>query len=259
MNCGLTQIPNIAVPESLQWLDMQGNRIVWSDANQAALDRLSDLRMLDLSHNPLARSPDLGQLDDLDLLNLNHCELTEWPTGMRTDDDWRPTVFDLRDNRFASLPQDLQLSRVAAQNLWLESEELSEQVNQQIQAYYDQHGIDLLVADIDYEDILENTDVTDRTIWNDLPLAYRRELRGLQDLPDYSQPQLWQRLRTFTDPRVKDYALSIGAMRLLDGEVFPHLSRNDAWADGSFRLLSQTGVFQPMSACSSAEAFHHLN
>ncbi|MDF9620697.1 leucine-rich repeat domain-containing protein [Pseudomonas entomophila] len=221
MNCGLTQIPDIPVPESLLWLDMQGNRIAWTDVNQAALDRLSDLQMLDLSHNPLARSPDLGQLDDLDLLNLNHCELTEWPAGIRTDDDWHPTVFDLRDNRFASLPQDLQLSRVAAQNLWLESDDLSEQVSQQIQAYYDQHGIDLLVADIDYEDMLEDTDIADRGIWNALPLPYRRELRGLQQLPDYSQPQLWERLRTFSDPRVRDYALSIGAIRLLDDEVFP--------------------------------------
>lgn len=221
MDCGLTQIPDIAVPESLQWLDMQGNRIVWNDANQAALDRLSDLELLDLSHNPLGRSPDLGRLDDLDILNLNHCELVEWPAGIRGDDDWRPTVFDLRDNRFTHLPEDLQLSRVAAQNLRLESDDLSEQVNQQIQAYYDRHGVDLLVADVDYEEMLEDTDVADWGIWNDLPLPYRRELRGLQQLPDYSQPQLWERLRTFTDPRVRDYALSIGAMRLLEYEVFP--------------------------------------
>ncbi|MCG8291553.1 dermonecrotic toxin domain-containing protein [Pseudomonas entomophila] len=221
MDCGLTQIPNIAVPESLRWLDMQGNRIIWNDANQAALDRLSDLELLDLSHNPLGRSPDLGQLDDLDMLNLNHCELVEWPAGIRGDDDWRPAVFDLRDNRFTHLPQDLHLSRVAAQNLWLESDDLSEQVSQQIQAYYDRHGIDLLVADIDYEEMLEDTDVADWGIWNDLPLPYRRELRGLQQLPDYSQPRLWERLRTFTDPRVRGYALSIGAMRLLEDEVFP--------------------------------------
>lgn len=221
MDCGLTHIPHVAVPESLQALDMQGNRIAWSDSNQAALDRLSNLQLLDLSHNPLVRSPDLSQLDSLDMLNLNHCELVEWPAGIRSDDGWQPTVFDLRDNRFASLPQDLQLSRVAAQNLWLESDELSEQVRQQIQAYYDRHGIDLLVADVDYEEILEDTDIADWGIWNDLPLPYRRELRGLQQLPDYSQPHLWERLRTFTDPRVRDYALSIGAMRLLEDEVFP--------------------------------------
>ncbi|QVM89169.1 leucine-rich repeat domain-containing protein [Pseudomonas entomophila] len=221
VDCRLAQIPDIAVPESLRRLDMQGNRIVWNDANQAALDRLSGLELLDLSHNTLARSPDLGQLDDLDILNLNHCELVDWPAGIRNDDDWQPRVFDLRDNRFANLPQDLQLSRVAAQNLWLESDDLSEQVSQQIQAYYDQHGIDLLVADADYEEMLEDTDVDDWGIWNDLPLAYRRELRGLQQLPDYSQPQLWERLRTFADPRVRDYALSIGAMRLLEDEVFP--------------------------------------
>lgn len=221
MNCGLRQIPAVAAPESLQWLDLQGNRIAWNDINQATLDGLSDLQMLDLSHNPLVRSPDLSRLDDLDVLNLNNCELAQWPEGLRSDDDWRPTVFDLRDNRFVSLPQPLQLSRVAAQNLWLESEDLGEQVNQQIQAYYDQHGVDLLVADIDYEELLEDTDVVDWGIWNDLPLPYRRELRGLQQLPDYSQPRLWDRLRTFSDPRVRDYALSIGAMRLLDDEVFP--------------------------------------
>ncbi|CRI57389.1 hypothetical protein [Pseudomonas sp. CCOS 191] len=200
---------------------MQGNNLVWNDANQAALDRLDALRMLDLSRNPLARSPDLNRLGELDVLNLNSCELVDWPSGIRSDEDWRPVVFDLRDNRFASLPQDLHLSRVAAQNLWLESADLSERVSQQIQAYYVQHGIDLLVADVDYEDLLEDTDADDRAIWNALPLQYRRELRDLQDLPDYDHARLWQRLRTFADPRARDYALTIGAMRLLEAEAFP--------------------------------------
>ncbi|WP_313048711.1 dermonecrotic toxin domain-containing protein [Pseudomonas soli] len=221
VGCGFEQLPAIAVPQTLEWLDMQGNNLVWNDANQAALDRLGALRMLDLSHNPLARSPDLNRLRELDVLNLNSCELVDWPNGIRSDEDWRPVVFDLRDNRFASLPQDLQLSRVAAQNLWLESPDLSERVSQQIQAYYVQHGIDLLVADADYEEMLEHTDAGDWTIWNALPLQYRRELRGLQDQPDYDQARLWQRLRTFADPRVMDYGLAIGAMRLLEAETFP--------------------------------------
>ncbi|MEB5930614.1 hypothetical protein MXL15_00155 [Pseudomonas mosselii] len=220
-NCGFEQIPAVAVPHRLEWLDMQGNSILWNDANQVALDRLDNLRLLDLSHNPLARSPDLSRQNALDMLNLNSCELTDWPHGIRTDDDWRPVVFDLRDNRLTQLPDNLQLSRIAAQALWLESAELSERVSQQIQSYYERNSIDLLVADADYEEMLEDTDVDDWTIWNDLPLQYRRELRGLQDLPDYTQPQLWQRLRTFADPRARDYGLSIGAMRLLDDEVFP--------------------------------------
>ncbi len=221
MNCGFEQIPAVAVPHSLEWLDMQGNSIFWSDANQVALDRLDNLRLLDLSHNPLARSPDLSRLAALDMLNLNTCELADWPAGIRNDDDWRPIVFDLRDNRFTHLPDDLRLSRVAGQALWLESAELSERVSQQIQAYYERNGIDLLVADVEYEEMLEDTDIDDWNIWNALPLQYRRDLRGLQDLPDYTQPQLWQRLRTFADPRAMDYGLSIGAMRLMDAEVFP--------------------------------------
>ncbi|MBC3437819.1 hypothetical protein HU735_20575 [Pseudomonas sp. BW16M2] len=221
MNCGFEQIPAVAVPRSLEWLDMQGNSILWNDANQVVLDRLDNLRLLDLSHNPLARSPDLSRLAALDMLNLNTCELADWPAGLRNDDDWRPIVFDLRDNRFTHLPDDLHLSRVAGQALWLESAELSERVSQQIQAYYERNGVDLLVADAEYEEMLEDTDVDDWSIWNALPLQYRRDLRGLQDLPDYTQPQLWQRLRTFADPRAMDYGLSIGAMRLMDAEVFP--------------------------------------
>lgn len=220
-NCGFEQIPAVAMPHTLEWLDMQGNSILWNDANQVALDRLDNLRLLDLSHNPLARSPDLSRQNALDMLNLNSCELTDWPPGIRSDDDWRPVVFDLRDNRFTQLPDNLQLSRIAAQALWLESAELSERVTQQIQSYYERNNIDLLVADADYEEMLADTDVDDWTIWNDLPLQYRRELRGLQDLPDYTQPRLWRRLRTFADPRAMDYGLSIGAMRLLDDEVFP--------------------------------------
>jgi len=221
MNCGFEQIPAVAVPHSLEWLDMQGNSILWNDANQVALDRLDNLRLLDLSHNPLARSPDLSRLAALDMLNLNTCELTDWPAGIRNDADWRPIVFDLRDNRFTHLPDDLRLSRVAGQALWLESAELSERVSQQIQAYYERDGVDLLVADAEYEDMLEDTNVDDWSIWNTLPLQYRRDLRGLQDLPDYTHAQLWQRLRTFADPRAMDYGLSIGAMRLMDAEVFP--------------------------------------
>ncbi|MBV4504770.1 hypothetical protein HU751_007900 [Pseudomonas sp. BW13M1] len=221
MNCGFEQIPAVAVPHSLECLDMQGNSILWNDTNQIALDRLDNLRLLDLSHNPLARSPDLSRLATLDMLNLNTCELTDWPSGIRGDDDWQPIIFDLRDNRFTHLPDDLRLSRVAGQALWLESAELSERVSQQIQAYYEHNGVDLLVADAEYEEILEDTGVDDWSIWNTLPLQYRRDLRGLQDLPDYTQPQLWQRLRTFADPRAMDYGLSIGAMRLMDDEVFP--------------------------------------
>ncbi|MEE1890551.1 dermonecrotic toxin domain-containing protein [Pseudomonas carassii] len=221
MNCDFEQIPAVAVPHSLEWLDMQGNSILWNDANQVALDRLDHLRLLDLSHNPLARSPDLSRLAVLDMLNLNTCELADWPAGIRNDDDWRPIIFDLRDNHFTHLPDDLRLSRVAGQALWLESAELSERVSQQIQAYYERNGVDLLVADAEYEEMLEDTDVDDWNIWNALPLQYRRDLRGLQDLPDYTQPQLWQRLRTFADPRAMDYGLSIGAMRLMDDEVFP--------------------------------------
>ncbi|MFT0866620.1 dermonecrotic toxin domain-containing protein [Pseudomonas sp. CAM1A] len=220
-NCGFAQVPAITAPRSLQWLDMQDNGLLWNDTNQVALDRLDGLRLLDLSHNPLGRSPDLSRLDTLDVLSLNSCQLTDWPTGIRDDDGWRPVVVDLRDNRFTHLPDNLHLSRVAAQALWLESAELGERVSQQIQAYYEQNGVDLLVADDEYEEMLENTDADDWSIWNDLPLQYRRELRGLQDLPDYTQPQLWQRLRTFADPRARDYGLSIGAMRLMDAEVFP--------------------------------------
>jgi Leucine-rich repeat (LRR) protein len=67
VGCGFEQLPAIAVPQTLEWLDMQGNNLVWNDVNQAALDRLGALRMLDLSHNPLARSPDLNRLRELDV------------------------------------------------------------------------------------------------------------------------------------------------------------------------------------------------
>jgi hypothetical protein len=61
----------------------------------------------------------------------------------------------------------------------LESDWLTPAVRDQIDAYYQAHGIDLLVADYQYEELLEGTNAAQQAIWQRLPIAYRRGLRAV--------------------------------------------------------------------------------
>ena len=219
-HCRFDGLPPVPDPAKVVWLDLQGNRITWDARNQAELERFVNLRVLDMSENPLITPPYLGGLPRLHSLFLNHCSLTELPRGLGGVHE--PLAMDLSDNQFIRLPDNLQLSREAAQSMRLESPWLSPEVHGQIAAYYETHEVDLLVADIDYEPLLDLADEDQWQIWRRLPLQYRRDLRSVAQSDYYTQhydrahAELWQRLRLIdTDPVFRARALGEPADQLL--------------------------------------------
>lgn len=223
-------LPQLAEPLRLISLDLQGNRITWDDLAQARLERSPHLLLLDLSENPLLRAPDLGNLRDLQLVSLDNASLTQLPLGLDrlptptvASDGTGLSVLDLSDNQFIALPEGVVFPQHVARAMELESDWLTPEVRNQVDAYYQTHGIDLLVADYQYEEILEGTTAAQQAIWQRLPIAYRRGLRAvlvgnayLHD-PDAALAELWRRLqRIDAEPLMHDYAMSQAPWRILE-------------------------------------------
>ncbi|WP_194788867.1 dermonecrotic toxin domain-containing protein [Pseudomonas sp. UFMG81] len=219
-NNRLARLPMLARPLRLLSLDLQGNRITWDDLAQRQLERSANLIKLDISDNPLLRAPALGNLVQLQTVHLNSASLTQLPTGLAALG--RAEVLDLSDNQFTSLPAGLVLPEPVGRALELESNWLTDDLREQIDAYHQQHGIDLLVADYQYEELLEGTTPEQRQLWQRLPLNYRRKLRAilvddtyLSD-PEGMHDEIWRRLqRIDEDPDLRRYALSWPAADLL--------------------------------------------
>lgn len=220
-HCRFDRLPTVPSPATVEWLDLQGNRITWDARNQAELERFANLRVLDMSENPLIASPRLGGLPRLHSLFLSDCSLTELPRGLGNLHE--PLILDLSDNQFIRLPDNLQLDRETARSIRLESPWLSPEVHDQIAAYHEAHEVDLLVPDIDYEALLDPDDEDQWQIWSRLPLQYRRDLRAVAESDFYAgqydraHAQLWQRLRLIdSDPEFRARALGQPAEQLLD-------------------------------------------
>lgn len=220
-HCRFDHVPTVPHPDTVKWLDLQGNRITWDARNQTALDRFAQLSVLDLSDNPLIQAPNLSRTPGLHSLFLNACSLTELPQGLEAVRE--PLAMDLSDNQFIRLPENLQLSPETGQLMRLESPWLSAAVHDQIAAYYEAHGVDLLVADTDYEELLDLADETQWQIWRRLPLQYRRDLRAVADTAfyadhvDQANAALWQHLqRMDSDPAFRARALARPASEVLD-------------------------------------------
>lgn len=218
--CRLDHLPLVAAPDTLAWLDMQSNRITWSAEAQARLDTYPNLRLLDLSDNPLLEAPDVSRHPALHSLHLVNCSLSQLPMGLAHLQE--PLILDLSDNPLTHLPDDLALPDEVGRALRLESEWLSTRVHVQIGDYHARTGVDLLVADSEYEDLLEGTSPQDWQIWAGLPLAYRRELRELAESefflqqPEQASAELWRRLRRLqADPALRAEVLARPARLLL--------------------------------------------
>ena len=108
----------------------------------------------------------------------------------------------------------------------LESDALAPRVHEQVDAYYDQHQIDLLVPDDDYEELLEGNSAEQWQIWQRLPLQYRRDLRDLLQAepflhqPELGRERLWHQLeRMDADMLFRTVALNRPARELLSLQV----------------------------------------
>ncbi|MFJ4156888.1 dermonecrotic toxin domain-containing protein [Pseudomonas sp. NPDC089752] len=223
-HCGFNQMPQTSVPQALTWLDLEHNPLIWDAVAQARFDNLINLRVMDFSHCPLGRAPDFTALPHLHTVYLTDCGLSELPNGLQGLVD--PLLLDFSGNPLAILPEAGAIPRHVARTLRLERGALSTRVWTQIDEYYQATGIDLLLPDIDYEELLDNASADQLNLWERLPLQYRRDLRALVESEDYldalpgSQTETWRRLtRMDQDLYYRRRMLAIPAQRLLDPEV----------------------------------------
>lgn len=96
-------------------------------------------------------------------------------------------------------------------------------IREQIEDYYQRHGIDLLVSDFDYQELLHDASPERLRLWQKLPLHYRRGLRAVLESmqfehdPASTREAIWQRIaRMDNDPAFLQHALDRPALELLD-------------------------------------------
>ncbi|MNJ11094.1 putative E3 ubiquitin-protein ligase ipaH7.8 [compost metagenome] len=104
--------------QQLTRLSLQNNNLVINEASQSVLNRLTNLKFLQLENNPLGRPPALTHLPQILNLTLRNTGIHDWPAGVF--ELQRLLVLDLRDNQIARIPADvLEPSAQAARFDWV--------------------------------------------------------------------------------------------------------------------------------------------
>ncbi|WP_040067766.1 NEL-type E3 ubiquitin ligase domain-containing protein [Pseudomonas batumici] len=84
-------------------LHLPDNQIVLNAQASGVLSRLTRLKFLNLSHNPLHQPPDVSQMSELENLVLRHAQLDRWPVGLSGLRNLQ--CVDLRNNRISVIPE----------------------------------------------------------------------------------------------------------------------------------------------------------
>jgi Leucine-rich repeat (LRR) protein len=87
---------------NLSKLDLSSNRLALNEQTAAELSTRGKLKILDLSGNPLGKTPDFAGMSELETLNLSNAQLDQWPTGLRNQAQLRQ--LDLRHNQLTEVP-----------------------------------------------------------------------------------------------------------------------------------------------------------
>lgn len=93
----IVQMPNLSK------LDLSSNRIALNEQTAGKLSTLGKLKTLDLSGNPLGKTPDFAGMSELETLNLSHAQLDQWPTGL--GNQAKLARLDLRNNQLTEVPE----------------------------------------------------------------------------------------------------------------------------------------------------------
>ena len=185
-SAGLQQVPG-GLGAGVRVMDLSDNAIVWSADNQLALQEYPRLQELQMTYNPLGTPPDLSHLPDLLMLDLSRCGLRALPVGLAGLR--QPQLIDLSINQLERLPIGFMLPTPVSQALRLESNPFDAVTLTRIEQYLQTSGVDLMVADINYDGLLFTANVEQRALWRRLELSvprpFLRDLRGLYDTQDY--------------------------------------------------------------------------
>ncbi len=154
-NNQLTALPEaLAQMPGLTRLRVPHNRIAWNDASARVLQRLTGLRELTLSYNPLGQAPDMAHLLDLRGVMLNATGLNAYPQSVM--DLPLLEMLDLRNNAIEALPAEvLQPAPAQAENVLrinrdthLEGNPLTAEARTAIQQHRTAYGNSFGVADL---------------------------------------------------------------------------------------------------------------
>lgn len=219
--CSFDHIPTVAQPARLEWLDLDRNALTWTPPAQATLEAMPNLGVLDLSDNPLIHAPSLHRLPGLRTVYLTRCQLRATPIGLETLRE--PLLLDFSENPLQQITNVQTIPANVASALSLESPTLGAHALAQADSYFQATGVDLLVPEVDYEDLLAGADEGQRALWGRLPLGFRRDLRGLLASTAYVDGQSWAREETWRrlarmdqDPLYRTRVLAQAADRLLE-------------------------------------------
>ncbi|MCP1477464.1 Leucine-rich repeat (LRR) protein [Pseudomonas sp. EB276 TE3739] len=137
----LGEIPaSLTRAPELKEVRMPHCNLTLTDTGQTVLQSLPELELLDLSHNPLRRSPDITKMLALNDLRLSASEITTVPEGLGTHPNLRNALLD--NNAITELPEtffDLDID--LADTINLSANPLSPAARERIKVYYRQHGL----------------------------------------------------------------------------------------------------------------------
>ncbi|MCF4994432.1 hypothetical protein GIW70_08670 [Pseudomonas syringae] len=145
------ELKSLALPE---------NHIQLDDASATALAGMDHLDILDLTDNPLGRSPDVSQMHALSTLSLSHTHISEVPNGLFTltqiDDA------NLSHNSITELPPDyFELPPSITESYNFQNNPLSEASLQLLISYFQRTGADFGVDAVSQRAELEPGESTD--------------------------------------------------------------------------------------------------
>nr|WP_306660699.1 DUF6543 domain-containing protein [Pseudomonas nunensis] len=122
-------------------------RISLTENTVAGLASMERMDFLDLSNNPLMRTPDISQMPDLSTLVLNDTHITELPPGLLKLKSL--DTANLSNNAIRELPSDLlELPMETGESINLRGNPFSERSLQLLHAYFRQNGTDFGVEEI---------------------------------------------------------------------------------------------------------------
>lgn len=100
----LEKLPDaIGSLHDLTALSLQSNRLQLDERSAASLARLDRLEHLDLSGNPLGKTPDFSAMADLKTVNLSNTGIEQWPSGLQQQSGLE--LLDLRQNKLSEVPE----------------------------------------------------------------------------------------------------------------------------------------------------------